>query len=232
MKPSSLFGGAIAALLLASTASAATLVDGNFGGCSPGCPTNLTPLSGGSGQLYGWTIGSQAGGNADAAVELVKYDGGTGWNAYSGSHSVALSGSIEGSISQNLNTTAGKTYDVTFYVSGNPKNIGKIKTIGVETNGALQTFSFKDTSTSNSQMNWVMETYQFTATSDSTLLTLFNDHVGRTSPNPHLFGLALDDINIHQAAVPEPATWAMMILGVAGLGGVLRDRRRQTPAAA
>jgi hypothetical protein len=28
-------------------------------------------------------------------------------------------------------------------------------------------------------------------------------------------------------AVPEPATWAMMLLGVFGIGGVLRVRRRR-----
>jgi hypothetical protein len=27
-------------------------------------------------------------------------------------------------------------------------------------------------------------------------------------------------------AVPEPATWMMMILGFAGMGGIVRSRRR------
>lgn len=31
------------------------------------------------------------------------------------------------------------------------------------------------------------------------------------------------------AAVPEPETWAMMILGIAMMGGVMRTRRRQQP---
>ena len=33
-------------------------------------------------------------------------------------------------------------------------------------------------------------------------------------------------------AVPEPATWAMMIIGFAGVGGALRQRRRATALAA
>ena len=34
------------------------------------------------------------------------------------------------------------------------------------------------------------------------------------------------------AAVPEPATWALMILGFGGVGGLLRRRRHSAPAAA
>jgi hypothetical protein len=34
------------------------------------------------------------------------------------------------------------------------------------------------------------------------------------------------------AGVPEPASWAMMLLGFFGLGGALRARRRMTLAAA
>ena len=33
-------------------------------------------------------------------------------------------------------------------------------------------------------------------------------------------------------AVPEPATWAMMLLGLGFVGGVLRTRRRQNPTVA
>jgi hypothetical protein len=32
------------------------------------------------------------------------------------------------------------------------------------------------------------------------------------------------------ALVPEPATWAMMLIGFGGMGGVLRSARRRTPA--
>lgn len=33
------------------------------------------------------------------------------------------------------------------------------------------------------------------------------------------------------AAVPEPATWGMMVVGLAGIGGMLRTRRRAMPGA-
>jgi hypothetical protein len=33
-------------------------------------------------------------------------------------------------------------------------------------------------------------------------------------------------VGVPNAIVPEPATWAMLIFGFAGAGGVLRYRRR------
>lgn len=43
-------------------------------------------------------------------------------------------------------------------------------------------------------------------------------------------GFALESVTL--AAVPEPTTWAMMILGFGVIGGALRRRKRQTPALA
>ena len=50
-------------------------------------------------------------------------------------------------------------------------------------------------------------------------------------------GSVADSIQINQGAggvagVPEPATWAMMLLGFGGLGSVLRSRRARVSLAA
>lgn len=43
-------------------------------------------------------------------------------------------------------------------------------------------------------------------------------------------GLALNDVPIDNGAVPEPATWAMMLLGFAGMGLAMRRARTVVPA--
>ncbi len=41
----------------------------------------------------------------------------------------------------------------------------------------------------------------------------------------------IDNISISQAAVPEPTSWALMLMGFAGMGAMLRADRRRTVAA-
>ena len=43
--------------------------------------------------------------------------------------------------------------------------------------------------------------------------------------------IGVDDVRF-QSAVPEPATWAMMLVGFGGLGAAMRSRRRMATAAA
>ena len=40
----------------------------------------------------------------------------------------------------------------------------------------------------------------------------------------------LDNVQLMTAAVPEPSTWAMMILGFAGVGFMTYRRRKQSNA--
>ena len=65
-----------------------------------------------------------------------------------------------------------------------------------------------------------LQTYTFTAGSTSETLTLFQSSGSQASP-------IVDDISI--TAVPEPSTWAMMILGFAGIG-FMAYRRKSKPA--
>jgi hypothetical protein len=40
----------------------------------------------------------------------------------------------------------------------------------------------------------------------------------------------IDDVSFNFSAVPEPATWALMLLGIGGLGATMRSRRKQALA--
>jgi hypothetical protein len=68
---------------------------------------------------------------------------------------------------------------------------------------------------------WYTGQYQFTATSNSQVLSFLS--VGTPSGLPPI--ALLDGVSL--TAVPEPATWAMMLLGFGGIGAMIR-RRRQT----
>ena len=72
---------------------------------------------------------------------------------------------------------------------------------------------------------WQNGHFQFTATSTSQTLTFLS--VGTPFGLPPI--ALLDGVSL--TAVPEPTTWAMMLLGFGGIGAMIR-RRRQTLATA
>ncbi len=73
---------------------------------------------------------------------------------------------------------------------------------------------------------WQLGNFTFTATGASELLSFVA--TGDTPVPP--FAL-LDGVSVF-ADVPEPATWGLMLIGVAGLGGAARVRRRRALATA
>jgi hypothetical protein len=75
---------------------------------------------------------------------------------------------------------------------------------------------------------WSHQNFTFTATGADEVLSFLA--YGNVQLPP--FAL-LDDVTLYAGVgvVPEPAAWALMLMGVAGLGGVARLRRRQAIAA-
>jgi hypothetical protein len=47
-----------------------------------------------------------------------------------------------------------------------------------------------------------------------------------TTPNAFLFEVKQNSYETSPNAIPEPATWGMMLLGFAGMGMVIRRSRR------
>jgi len=217
----SLIAAAWAAGLLAATpAAAASIVNGSFEAGAPIPAGGFTTESAGSGDITGWTVGG-------VSVDYI----GTYWQAADGQRSIDLSGSIfdpqtntaSGAVSQVLTTVTGKTYKVSFALAGNPDGPGgdSLKVLVTTASGAfpqVDTFLAGAGFNSHAAMGWVTKNFTFKATSGSTLLAFASD-------NDSFYGPALDNVSI--SAIPEPATWAMMIAGFGVAGATIRAARRR-----
>ncbi len=149
------------------------------------------------------------------------------WESSDGDgYSIDLNGNNSaGTIGQTIATTIGRLYTLRFDLSGNP-DIGSATRVAlVGANGPIGSESYTFTTgpsplNNRANMNWSPRTLTFTATSTSTLITF-------ASANSGSWGPAIDNVSV---MVPEPATWAMMILGFGGVGTMLRSRRRTVVA--
>lgn len=214
---------AIAAVgLAAAPASAVSIVNGSFElGTDPGA--SFTTEFAGSTDITGWTVGGFNG---------VDYIGGY-WMASEGVRSIDLSGlGTGGSVSQQLATIVGNSYTVTFDLSGNPDAGVDTKFSVISISGSAPEIQTYDVLATNSRtnMNWESRSYTFTAFSALSTLTF-------ASAEPSPFGPALDNVGIIDngggsgVTVPEPATWAMLVLGFGFVGASVRRRRMRRVAA-
>lgn len=120
----------------------------------------------------------------------------------------------DGSLSQLLNTITGQTYNISFWLrndGGTPNNFdayfGSNHLLATVNQGASSFFN-----------------YTYTASDTAPTLLRFDFR-----QDPAWWGL--DDISVEgPAGVPEPGTWAMMLLGFGGIGVAIRRRRRLTLA--
>jgi PEP-CTERM motif len=143
---------------------------------------------------------------------------------------VALDGSsdIRARLNQTINgLTAGRTYTVGFYWAAaqqagffGPTTEQFVVSLG---NQAQSTAVWSNPEAGFS--GWFREDFSFTAQSGSEVLSFLA--VGTPTGQPPF--LLLDGVSL-QAAVPEPATWAMLIVGF-GLVGTMARRRKAAVAA-
>ena len=195
-------------LLATPTSAALNLVNnGSFEfGSNPG---SFITLGVGSQSLAGWTI---SGGSIDYI--------GSYWQASDGVRSVDLAGNAPGTISQSISgLAAGSRYIVSFDLAGNPDGPPPIKNVDVTIDGATLGFAFPIGSNTRTSMGWQPYSFTFFASGSSAILSFaaFNQ-------SPGFYGAALDNVSV-ASAVPELATWAMMLTGFFGLGMLARRRR-------
>jgi choice-of-anchor C domain-containing protein len=206
----SIAAGIFSLLLFSVKANADIVNNGSFEGLSdPGYSTVTTSLPGSP--ISGWTV--------TGSIDWIN----TYWKAEDGKDSIDLLGNSSGTIAQTLNTVANKEYKLTYWLSGNPDLTSTSIRNGVVTIGSTPTdFSYTLSSTNSlSNMNWTEQTLFFTATANSTLLQFASTATG----NNCCWGPAIDNVSV--VPVPEPSTWAMMILGFAGIGFLAYRRRNR-----
>lgn len=98
-----------------------------------------------------------------------------------------------------------------------------IKTLQVSAAGLNQQYQFDDTGRSSTDMGWMTEHFQFTATSTSTALTFLSLTTSGGFNGQQWFGPALDNVRV--SAVPLPGALALLhplywvSWGWAGSGG-------------
>jgi hypothetical protein len=127
--------------------------------------------------------------------------------------------------SQTFNLLPFQQYQLSFWVGNYSANNGPAGVNVNITDGTSNTILLSETALTpiaNESSTWTRFAFNFIADGTSNTIS-FSERNG-----PSYIGL--DDVSI--AAVPEPATWAMMILGFAGMGVMAYRRRNQNAALA
>jgi choice-of-anchor C domain-containing protein len=184
------------------------ITNGSFeSGTAPG---GFLTVNNGAGDITGWDV-------IGASVDYI----GSYWSASDGVRSVDLAGNGPGGVSQLVSGfVIGGYYTLFFDMAGNMDGGLAIKnlTLGV-TGEPNQNFAFDTTGYSHSSMGWAQQSYSFYASATSlTLSFAFAD----SGP----WGAALDNVTIDEdlSGIPEPATMALVGLGLAGVAFARRRR--------
>ena len=165
----------------------------------------------GSTAMTGWTVRSGRG--FGEGVQWIGPTNPFGLSAADGSYFLDLtsahSGRPYGGVEQTIATQKGATYSLTFDL-GSAEKFGI--QAGIEVTAGSATDSFISTNDGRQQNLWQLESMSFTGSGPSTTIVLQGD--------AGLNYIGLDNVTVAptSGAIPEPSTWAMMLLGFAGLG--------------
>jgi len=183
-------------LAFASTAQAADFFSDDFNANT--AALNSVPT--------GWTV-------TDGTVDIID-NGYLGITCVSGK-CIDLDGSTSnaGVLSKSFDLLGGTTYTLSFYLSGNQRR---------GSDNVEISFGSSMMSLTNLAANAPYSPYDlpFTPGADGSFAVSFANAGGDN------WGAMLDNVSITTPAVPEASTWAMMILGLAGITAIGMRRRR------
>lgn len=202
MRFKQVIGIAFATVLISTAANANLLVNGSFE----------------TGDMTGWTTDSANGLNPFGTTLGSGMDG-KYWHWLAGYEDpITTTQTVH-------NLTVGASYSLTFLMASEYVNSDSLN---VSINGGPKTVFTASPYNGTFWDNWVLASYSFTA--QSSAVTVQFDTIGL---NANGYDVGLDKVDLEQVrAVPEPATWAMMILGFVGLGFSAYRRRAQSTALA
>lgn len=216
---------ALAAALASSGAQAASLItNGSFEDTTNFVDQGNDTMTVGPGStaITGWTVTA-------GSLAWIGPSNPFGVTASDGSYSLDLTGYRDAppyaGVTQTISTVNGGHYVLTFDLGtqGNSPSA-----INAAAGTANQTF----TTTAQAGFGWQTETLAFTASGTSTTVSL----LGQTESNGNYIGLDNVSVTCTSACTvsgaPEPASWALMLVGFGGLGVMLRSRRRHANAPA
>lgn len=219
----SVLGAAVLAFA-ALPASAQLVANGDFESGNTGFTSGYTYVgTPGPTALYGegsYTVGDNASNYHNLWADVA---------AYSGDNYLIANGAPGNNVSVwsevLTGLTAGQTYNFSAYVTNVCCNGDFTGTNGTPVLVATDGGVFNISATTTGTGNWVQLAGSFVATGTSTTLNIFNDNSVASGND---FGL--DAISV--TAVPEPATWGLMILGFGAVGATLRRRSTKVAFAA
>jgi len=205
------------AFIPASASAAELIVNGGFEDptvVSPCCSTVPTD------SLPGWSVPT---GNVN--VVNGTFSSGAGNLAFQGNQYLDLVGQGGvGSLSQDFSTVIGQVYNLSFAYSHNL--FSGIPAASASLSVGSLTDTITHTGGNNTNLAWQTYANTFTASSAITTLT-FANLTGGTNEGIFLDAVSVNDLRANPTgAVPEPSTWALLLVGFGAAGAALRRSNR------
>ena len=206
----------LAALVLGTAAGAVTVINGSFENNPNGSVVFAARASdtfdssaalSSAVQFAGWTV-------FRGGVAYIDQQ----WQASDGNQSITLSSDGAGGIAQRISGfVIGQRYRMSFDVSADPASPKNSARLYYSASGGETTkFDYISNGNTPDDMQYRHVTYDFVASGKTQQIVFFGID--------DQFGPVLDNVSI--SAIPEPATWGLMIAGFAFTGTLVRRRSR------